>query len=90
MCEKEKEKDFVCYKEKKFIALILSFNFHLKKTILFGGTWNMAPPLQAKTSFLLGINQVPSFSVEESLGLKEMNIIVFPFNVQNMVLCKVK
>ncbi len=50
----------------------------------------MAPPLQAKTSFLLGINQVPSFSVEESLGLKEMNIIVFPFNVQNMVLCKVK
>jgi len=66
----EKEKHFVCYKEKKFIALILSFNFHLKKTISFGGTWNRAPPLQAKTSFVLGINQVPSFSFEESLGLR--------------------
>jgi len=59
--KKEKEKHFVYYKEKKLIALILSFNFHLKKSISFGGTWNRPPPLQAKTSFLLGINQVPKF-----------------------------
>jgi hypothetical protein len=46
----------------------------LKKSILFGGSWNRgsSPSGKKLQFFVLGINQLPSFSFEErKFGLKK-------------------